>query len=227
MAVKYVKYDGIVLLQEVKEAFTLLAADVFKDIGIGITVADSYRYEWDVVDELKGLIKDVEVKKSITELAYVTESLINNYATDKIKTVDLALQVSQSSADLYRNVLTYINTLPPTEFEPPIGPNLPAKRDISGNELVYSIPNYPQFDPRRSGRIVKIGPKSATNATLLKYLVQNAGKYGFLHYGPLDPLVWYWRGDKFPVLDADGTQRNYYTSQECVNTFTGELSYLL
>lgn len=227
MATNYVKYDGIVLLQEVKESFTLLAADVYQDIGIGITVADGYKYEWDVVDELKSKIKDVEIKKSIAALAYVTSSLVNNFASDKIKLADIAFEPSQSSVTAYGNVLVYINTLPPTEFEPPIGPNLPAKRDISGNELVYSIPNYPQLDPRRTGRVIKIGPKAATSATLLRYLVQNAGKYGFIHYGPFDPLVWYWRGDKFPITDADGTQRNYYTSQECVNTFTGELSYLL
>lgn len=111
-----------------------------------------------------------------------------------------------------------LESMDPLEFEPPLVGAKIALRDVSGQELVQPIPNKPSLDPRRSGRLVQIGPKNIINPTTLYYLVHNAGKYGFVHYGPLDPSIWYWRGDLNPGL---------YTPQEVVSMFTGELSYLL
>lgn len=110
----------------------------------------------------------------------------------------------------------------PLKFEPPFGESYKSLRDPSGGELVYSIPNKPNVDPRLTGRIVVFGPKIDINPTVLYYLVHNAGEYGFLHYGPKDPCVWYWRGD----IVSEGSLLKY-TASQVVNTFTGELSYLL
>lgn len=106
----------------------------------------------------------------------------------------------------------------PENFDPPLQENVKALRDPTGQELVYSIPNLTSVDPRRSGRIIQIGPKTNINPTVLFFLVQNAGNYGFLHYGPKDPSIWYWRGDK---------DSGKYTPQQVVYSFSGELSYLL
>ena len=111
-----------------------------------------------------------------------------------------------------------IDAMDPLEFEPPLVGNKAAKRDTTGNEQVYTIPNKLNLDPRITGRILKIGPKNIINPTTLYYLVHNAGTYGFLHYGPIDPTIWYWRGDKEPKV---------YTAQQVVSTFSDELSYLL
>ncbi len=106
----------------------------------------------------------------------------------------------------------------PLSFEPPLTGNTTALRDSSSQEVVFTIPNAVPGDPRVSGRIVQIGPKNLINPTLLYYLVQNAGSFGFIHYGPKDPSIWYWRGDKAPFV---------YTPTETVTTFTNELTYLL
>lgn len=113
---------------------------------------------------------------------------------------------------------SYVESLHPTSFEPPLVGNQPALRDPNGNELVYTIPNKPIVDPRLTGRIVKIGPRNIINPTLLQYLVNNAGLYGFVHYGPRDPSIWYWRGDLTPYT---------YTPQQTVGLFSNELEYLL
>lgn len=109
------------------------------------------------------------------------------------------------------------DTLSDTTFEPPL--NIGARYAIrDSNEIVYPINNHVGKDPRTSGRIIKIGPKDVINPNVLKYMVYNAGQYGFIHYGPKDPSVWYWRGDLAPYT---------YTADQVVNTFTGELKYLL
>ena len=113
---------------------------------------------------------------------------------------------------------SYVINLPPNEFEPPIDGNKQALRDPTGQEVVYTIPNYPNVDPRTTGRIVQIGPKNIINPTLLYFLVHNAGSYGFLHYGPSDPSIWYWRGDLWPFT---------YTPNQVVTSFSNELAYLL
>lgn len=112
----------------------------------------------------------------------------------------------------------YITSLSPDSFEPPLAGNRFSERSAAKNEIVATIPNYPNIDPRITGRIVKIGPKNLINPTLLYFLTHNAGKYGFVHYGPRDPSVWYWRGDKSPYI---------YTPEKTVTTFTRELEYLL
>ena len=114
------------------------------------------------------------------------------------------------------DLINYVQNLSPLDFEPPLTGNQFAGRDST--EILYTIPNKPDLDPRVTGRIVQIGPKNIINPTTLYYLVHNAGNYGFLHYGPKDPSIWYWRGDKDPKI---------YTAQQVVSTFSNELSYLL
>lgn len=127
---------------------------------------------------------------------------------------ELALRVKY--LDTTRLSESYITNLDPLEFEPPLTGNKFAKRD--NTEQIYTIPNKPNVDPRLTGRIVQIGPKNIINPTTLYYMVYNAGNYGFVHYGPTDPSVWYWRGDKEPKI---------YTPLEVVSTFSDELRYLL
>lgn len=109
------------------------------------------------------------------------------------------------------------DTLGADEFEPPLDV-LTIRSNRNPEDIVYTIPNNANRDPRISGRIIKIGPKAQINPAVLHYLVYNAGNYGFIHYGPVDPTVWYWRGDLDPYV---------YSPEEVVYTFSGELSYLL
>lgn len=226
MALSLVDYDKAVMLESVKTSFAELVVDVYESIGISITAAESYKYEWEIVEELRERIKNPEIRESAVQLGFATTTLINNAVTDKTKLRDLVELPNSSAVQIYSNLVSFIEMMPVIEFQPPLGPNMPAMRD--SNELVYSIPNYPKLDPRRTGRIVRIGPKAVVNPTLIQYLVNNAGRFGFVFYGPLDPTVWYWRGDKLPVQDSStGVLRNYFTPLETVTTFSSELIPIL
>lgn len=223
VSTKIVQYTKSNMLVPVKKSFVELSNQVYEDLGISLVVEESYKYKWEIVDELRGLVK----KEALKEVA--TGSFSVNYVSNQTKMLDI---VTTQSGSVYENIEAFIDSLPSNEFEPPLGPNIQSIRSTisayTPYELVYSIPNYTHVDPRRTGRIVRIGPRNVINPTLLKYLVDNAGKYGFMHYGPQDPAVWYWRADKLPITDPiTGELREYYTSYEVVNSFTGELSYLL
>ncbi len=214
------------MLKAVADDFAALARTMYLHTGISLTAMDSYKYEWEILEELKARIKNTEVRDSLTQLSYATESLVTNLATSKTSLLDLVKSPSAEAVSTYEQLKDFITNLPAIEFEPPLGADYPSMR--SSSEVVYSIPNYPQVDPRRSGRIVKIGPKSVMHATTLKYLLLNAGKYGFVFYGPKDPSIWYWRGDKLPLQDpANGLVRDFFTPYETAATFSQELIQLL
>lgn len=214
------------MLKAVSEDFIRLANAIYSDMGITLTVVDSYKYEWEIVDELRKKIKNTEVRDSLSQLSYATESLVTNLATDKSSLLDLVKTPTQDAVNTYEQLKDFVLNLPSIEFEPPLGQDYTSLRNT--NETVYSIPNYPNIDPRRSGRIVQIGPKSSIHATTLKYLLLNAGKYGFVFYGPKDPTVWYWRGDRLPMQDPiSGLIRDFFTPYETAATFSPELINLL
>tara|TARA_R110000868_G_scaffold92791_9_gene257399 strand:+ start:5311 stop:5856 length:546 start_codon:yes stop_codon:yes gene_type:complete len=164
------------------------------------------------------------VKNSFADLAVLVRDTlgftiepVDGYRTEKEILNELKARVKDRESSKLENN-DWIKNLPPDRFEPPLTGNQIALRDVHGQEIVATIPNYPNIDPRTTGRIIQFGPKNLINPTLLHFLVHNAGNYGFVHYGPRDPSIWYWRGDKEPYT---------YNAQETVSLFTSELSYLL
>lgn len=164
------------------------------------------------------------VKSSFADLAVLVKDTlgfslepVDGYRTEEEILNELKARVKNTETAKLDND-DWVKNLPPEQFEPPLTNNQIALRDIHGQEIVASIPNYPSIDPRTTGRIIQFGPKNLINPTLLHFLIYNAGNYGFIHYGPKDPSIWYWRGDKSPYT---------YTAQQVVSTFTSELSYLL
>ena len=138
-----------------------------------------------------------------------TRQQITDELRTRLKYVDPTTEPGRYFSDPFINGLAY------DKFEPPIEN---SKQNPTNTETVIPVPNYPRYDPRSTGRIVKLGPKTIINPTLLHFLIHNAGKYGFVHYGPLDPSIWYWRADKTPYQ---------YGPNEVVGWFSNELQYLL
>lgn len=164
-------------------------------------VKDSFANLAALASEQLGLtIEPMDGYKSEAEVIQEIRARIKN--ADQVKSLD----------DVF------VDALDDAEFEPPLKADTVALRSVTGNEMVVTIPHKSNMDPRTTGRIVQIGPKSIVNPTLLYFLVHNAGRFGFVHYGPQDPTIWYWRGDK----DA-----GVYTAEQVVSTFTDELAYLL
>lgn len=187
---KYVLYNNAIVHIDVRNSFLELKTFLGNTYGFSIDIVESVKTEYEI-----------------------TLELFERYKYKK----DLRVQRIESESDeRYQIVKTAIQNGDPTLFEPPIESAVYA--NVAPFNPIYPIPNYPMYDPRRSGRIIKIGPTVAINPTVLSFLVQNAGVYGFIHYGPEDPTIWYWRGDLEPYT---------YTPAQTVTLYSTELSFLL
>ncbi len=205
MRQQLVYYNNAIMHENVRASFLELRSLMLGTLGISIDVVESVKDESDIVYELITLYK---YKNELPRQGNKTKNEYNEILSD--------IATRSAEEDLYKAVKTVIENSGPEKFEPVIGPNRQSNR--ADNEILYSIPNYPLLDPRRSGRVIRIGPKTIINPTILKFMTDCAGRFGFLHYGPFDPTIWYWRGDKSPYI---------YTPQQTVNYLNSELSYLL
>lgn len=187
---KFVYFDNAVVHVDVRNAFIGLSERMIESLGMSVNIVESIKTEKEIVLELATMYK---YKK------------------------ELPIEITADTSDNEYELLKYhIERSEPKKFEPVIGPSKLANR--APYDTLYSIPNLPQYDPRRSGRIIKVGPKALISPTVLKFMVMNAGLYGFLHYGPYDPTIWYYRGDIEPYS---------YKPEEVVSYLNSELSYLL
>lgn len=174
--------------------FEQLTKALKKDRGIDMVVGESYVSIYDLVDELRGLIKDPKQVQTFVDLT----------ALQPDKTMDEIVKQGQFQA-----LLDLINSLTRTDFVPPLSEPYESPTRETGNRYtangnrfnemdqnsfrpVYSLPNYPNQDPRRTGRFVKPGPKEILKyPEVYKWLLNNSTTYGFLVY--LDQGL-YWVG---------------------------------
>lgn len=202
---KLVLYNDVVVHSDVRNSFLSLRQFMINTLGMGIDIVESVKSDQEIIYELYNLYK---YKKELPKIG--TQKRIVDV---DISSSDSVINDNQQN---YNAIKTFLENSAPDKFEPVIGPNKVSNR--SSSEILYSIPNYPQYDPRRSGRIIRIGPKTIINPTTIRFMVKNAGNFGFVHYGPYDPTVWYWRGDISPFT---------YTEQQVVSYMNTELVYYL
>lgn len=184
---------------------------LYNDVIVHVNVRDNFMLVKQLLADTLGL--NIDIVESIKSEYEITLELVERYKYKR----DLKIQSIESESDeRYLATKLIIESSDITAFEPPI--ERPVYANAPPYDPLYPIPNYPQYDPRRTGRIVRIGPSAIVNPTILSFMVQNAGRYGFIHYGPLDPTIWYWRGDKSPFK---------YTPAQSVSYYSSELSYLL
>ncbi len=177
----------------VRKSFDMLNTHMSNRLGLQIEIVECIKTEYEIINELISIYK------------YKNR---------------LPVQTLESDSDVgYEAVKNFIINSDASDFEPPLireGGSKLANR--APYEPLYTIPNYPSVDPRRTGRVLRIGPRAQINPTILNFLVHNAGDYGFLHYGPYDPTIWYYRGDIAPYV---------YKPKEVVSYLNSELSFLL
>lgn len=198
-----VYYNDAVVLDSVRNDFLRLRDMMFQYVGIAVDIIESIKREEEVVYEL---LQAYKYKNELPKIGTV----------QRLDEFSLPGNDQSINNEYYESLKNYIELSQPIKFEPIIGPNKQSNRNSS--EVLYSIPNYPSIDPRRTGRIIRIGPRTIINPTILRFMVMNAGNFGFVHYGPYDPTIWYWRGDIDPY---------YYTPEQVAGYMNSELSYLL
>ncbi len=180
--------------EDVFKDFEQMSIALKNDRGIDLTVEESYLSIYELAEELRLLITNPNQVQSFVDIS--------------------GLQLDKSMDEIvkrgeFQKLLDTLNNLTRTDFTPPLSEpyKSPAretgrKRTAKGNRFermdqedarfVFTAPNYPSQDPRRTGRFVKPGPKDILKyPEVVKWLLRNSTTYGFLLY--LD-LGLYWVG---------------------------------
>jgi len=158
----------------VLDALNTMLANMNSEIGIQLTVEQSYISEQVLVDELRKLVK---YKK-------------REYSRFYDSSVDI---ITLSTDPEYSQFVGYLSGLDNSEFEPPLMNPTSMAEPLSGPitmSQVYSIPSNLNQDPRRSGIILKLGPTNLIHDTSLRWLRNHAFNYDFIFHGPLDKSIW-------------------------------------
>lgn len=151
--------NSVITVDEVLSQFKRLASKLAADTMVQISAREGYRSRYEILDELKTKIKDTPSDPQVADLVGRTTSGSAEYST----------------------LEQYINTLRPTQFEPTLAEG--QSSIVDPNIIVYYTPNYPNKDPRRTGRYLSIDPTQALKSIDTKtWLLNNSMLYGFLVY---------------------------------------------
>ena len=143
------------------DQYKVLASELLEDTGVVIGLAEGYRSRYEVLEELKTRVKDKQPSDA--------------------RFADL-LGRQMSGSREYLEFENYIKDLRPTQFEPPLPQDQISIADPSIN--VYYSPNYPNRDPRRTGRyLIPSPPQLIKSVEVRNWLLNNSLLYGFLLYG--------------------------------------------
>lgn len=152
------------VISEVHENFKKLAEALKTDKGVSMTIYQSYMSKYDIVGELRLLVKDKTDKPP---------SNIKPLLTSDKKMEDIIAE--NNYVDLYN----YLYELGPADFEPPLPGDFISKSGVS----VKQFPNKMDMDPRRTGRVVIPGPTDILKSTEVeKWLLNNSVLYGYVPY---------------------------------------------
>jgi len=153
--------NSVITVNEVLSQFKILAAELLEDTGVTIGLSEGYRSRYEVLEELKLLVKD----KNPPDTRF--SDLLNR-------------QISGSAE--YREFEDYLKDLRSTQFEPPLPQDQISVTNSSTS--IYYPPNLPDRDPRRTGRfVIPDPPQSIKSMEVQGWLLNNSLLYGFLLYG--------------------------------------------
>ena len=162
---RLVQIGSAVVLNEVGTSFLNMVNSLESDRGVVLIMEQGYLSEYEVVDELRKLVK------------FKTKSL----KPEMLALLDPKKPMSEiiKDADQYQKLKTYVDSLDATEFEPPLKPDFMSAGGIN----TVCFPNKTSQDPRRSGKLIKIGPSNLVKSPeIFKWLLNNSFLFGFVLY---------------------------------------------
>ena len=159
-----VQLGEALVLNAANEDFKKLAAALQTDRGVALTIEQSYMSAYDIVNEIRLLVKDKTEKPP----SYVKPLL----------TPDKTMSDIVADRD-YPVLVGYLDGLTSSDFEPP----LPSDFTSVSGVLVKQFPNKMNDDPRRTGRLIVPGPiETLKSIEVQKWLVNNSVLYGYIPY---------------------------------------------
>ena len=189
-----------VINTEVYTYFALMAEALKRDKGIELKVEQSYLSKFEVIDELRKTSKNktpsdpiiasmLDTKVKIEDILGVKSAAATpsgSAATTPSGSTDTAQSGSTPPApptfpaDSYEKLTKYLGTLKRGDFDPPLYNEFKSSQEEFN---VFPFPNWEGFDPRQTGNLVVIGPKSNIKPDILDWIYNNSILYGFLPYG--------------------------------------------
>lgn len=162
---KFIQVNQAVVHVDVQSSFDSMALALKNAKNIAITIEQSYLSEYDLVDELRRL-----VKRSAVSVPNEIKPLL-----DPAKDISSIVQENK-----YNPLKDYISGLAQTDFEPTLASSIIS---ATGKDI-YPIPNTLKYDPRRTGRFIKAGPSDVLKSIgIQNWIINNGPLYGFVLYG--------------------------------------------
>jgi LAS superfamily LD-carboxypeptidase LdcB len=171
-----VQQGQAIVIRELNDNFKLMAAALQNDKTTALTLEQGYMSAYDVVDELRKLVKD-KTTTPPSDIAPLLDS--NKSITDIVKD------------GTYIKLFDFLNKLTASNYEPPLASSFTSAEGVE----TYPYPNYPAKDPRRTGMLIKPGPVDTLKSPeILKWMVNNSVLYGYVLYA--DNALYYLGVDK-------------------------------
>lgn len=172
-------YNNVQIVDEVYYQFSAMAnkfAEDFKDRSpaLNLSIDQSFVSKYKVADQLR-------------------KRLINpqNYTDYQ----DVLLPPELTTVDQFNKLIDLLEATntPPNTFSPPIPTAQPSL--LNNSRLIYPPENYPNLDPRTTGRLVILAPYKPdsflVNSDVRNWLLNNSLLWGFLLY---DNIGLYYEG---------------------------------
>lgn len=161
-----VQIGSVSVLKGVADSFNNMVSALERDRGVVLNLEQGYLSEYEIVDELRKLVK-FKTNVQYPELIPLLDP--KKPMSDILK-----------DADQYQKLRTYVDNLNAIDFEPPLKPNYTSASNVE----TVCFPNKTTIDPRRSGKLIKIGPIDLVKSPeIFKWLLNNSFLYGFVLYG--------------------------------------------
>jgi len=172
-----VQVEESVVYREANVNFNAMVKALKEDKGVSMTIDQGYLSVYELVDELRGLVKNKNPESTDNSDAQTNTNVSSLLDPNKsIETI-----VGEGTFELLKS---YVDNLDYAEFEPTLIQSFEGGLPPTYPTTVYPYPNKTNQDPRRTGRFVVPKPQDVfKQVEVQKWLINNGLKYGFVLYG--------------------------------------------
>ena len=175
-----VQQGQAIVIRELNDNFKLMIAALQNDKTTALTLEQGYLSAYDVVDELRKLVKDKTTTGATVDYTYPPTTTPSTLPSDIAPLLDSSKVITDIVKDgTYTKLLDFLNKLTPADYEPPLASSFTSAEGVE----TFPYPNYPAKDPRRTGMLIKPGPVDTLKSPeILKWMVNNSILYGYVLY---------------------------------------------
>jgi hypothetical protein len=179
-----VQAGGILLPTDVNEAYKSLLAFVYSRKGENLKAVSGFISKYRLVESLCNIVKidntmDISTQQLFKQAQNPEE--FNKIAQNREAFIKLEAAINNQPSTQFTTTNQAFYSYKTTSIHP----------YYTRGTTLFSIPNYPSTDPRRSGKLIVF---TELSDELFVFLLLNAASYGFVWYG-IDKSYWIYEGD--------------------------------